>query len=98
MQIGPLKSICEPLAPCKVCGEPSPLLGVVDFNKHCLVASRPDLLPLSGVPVYYHRCPSCHFIFTTAFDSFTPDDFRRHVYNEQYALIDPEYAEERPAI
>src|SRR5204863_7046691 len=26
------------------------------------------------------------------------EDFRRHVYNEQYALIDPEYAETRPAI
>jgi 2-polyprenyl-3-methyl-5-hydroxy-6-metoxy-1,4-benzoquinol methylase len=48
------------------------------------------------VPIYYHRCPECHFIFTTALDHFTKEDFERYVYNDQYPLIDPDYQEARP--
>ena len=57
MTIGPagappaLDIRCEPL-PCKVCGAPSPLDGVVDFNKSCSEAQG-TLLPLRGMPVYY---------------------------------------------
>jgi 2-polyprenyl-6-hydroxyphenyl methylase/3-demethylubiquinone-9 3-methyltransferase len=48
------------------------------------------------VPIYYHRCPRCQFLFTTAFDHFTKADFLEHVYNEEYLLVDPEYHEARP--
>ena len=51
---------------------------------------------ISGVPVYYHRCPECQFIFTTALDQFSKEDFARHVYNDQYSLIDPDYQDARP--
>ena len=53
-------------------------------------------LGISGVPVYYHRCPECQFIFTTALDQFSKEDFARHVYNDQYSLIDPDYQDARP--
>jgi 2-polyprenyl-6-hydroxyphenyl methylase/3-demethylubiquinone-9 3-methyltransferase len=53
-------------------------------------------LSLSGIPVYYHRCRSCGFIFTVAFDQFTPDDFAREIYNREYSLVDPDFADLRP--
>src|SRR5579871_6814765 len=81
--------------PCKCCGGESPLFGVVDFNKSCEDVRQPSA-PLAGIPIYYHRCPACGFIFTTAFDSFTHEDFRRKIYNEQYARFDPDYLEIRP--
>jgi 2-polyprenyl-6-hydroxyphenyl methylase/3-demethylubiquinone-9 3-methyltransferase len=42
--------------------------------------------------VGYYRCGACGFIFTTAFDQFTHEDFAKWIYNEQYALVDPDYA------
>jgi 2-polyprenyl-6-hydroxyphenyl methylase/3-demethylubiquinone-9 3-methyltransferase len=68
---------------------------VVDFNKHC-EHRKPNLLPVSGIPIYYHRCGQCGFIFTAAFDHFSPDDFLTHIYNSGYAAVDPDYAEVRP--
>jgi SAM-dependent methyltransferase len=50
-------------------------------------------MQLSGIPVYYHRCPSCAFIFTDAFDDWSFDDFRQNIYNEGYAAVDPDYAD-----
>jgi hypothetical protein len=89
----------QPIAPgqvaCKCCGGNSLLFGVVDFNKNCEVR-RGSPLPLAGIPIFYHRCTRCAFIFTVAFDGFTDQQFLDVIYNEQYALVDPEYAEVRP--
>jgi SAM-dependent methyltransferase len=81
---------------CKVCGAPSPLFGVVDFHKSCIEAQG-KRLPFSGYPVYYRRCPQCAFTFTTAFDTWDWDDFRAHVYNDDYIVVDPDFVELRPA-
>lgn len=53
-------------------------------------------LPLSGVPIYYRRCGSCGFVFTDAFDDWTPAQFKAHIYNDGYAAVDPDYATARP--
>jgi 2-polyprenyl-6-hydroxyphenyl methylase/3-demethylubiquinone-9 3-methyltransferase len=90
-----LEPVCARRAPCKCCGADAPLCGVVDFHKNC-ESHRRRVLGLSGVPVYYHRCPICRFLFTTAFDRFTKEDFLLHVYNDEYLLVDPDYAEVRP--
>jgi 2-polyprenyl-6-hydroxyphenyl methylase/3-demethylubiquinone-9 3-methyltransferase len=90
-----LQAACPRQARCKCCGADSYLYGVVDFHKNCEIYRR-RVLDLSGVPIYYHRCPVCRFIFTTAFDAFTSEDFRRHVYNDDYLLVDPDYREDRP--
>jgi SAM-dependent methyltransferase len=82
-------------APCKCCGAAAPLYGVVDFHRNCEVRRRHPL-PVSGIPIYYHRCPACGFIFTTAFDQFTKEDFARYIYNSDYVFVDPDYKEERP--
>ena len=60
---------------------------------------QPNLIknePLSGIPVYYHRCPSCDFIFTTHCDNWTPEEFRRNIYNDRYIECDPFFVESRP--
>lgn len=80
---------------CKVCGAPSPLFGVVDFHKSC-VEAQGRRLSLSGVAVYYRRCGECGFTFTDAFDGWGLEEFQRWIYNRDYILVDPDYAEVRP--
>jgi SAM-dependent methyltransferase len=90
-----LQAICPKETPCKCCGAPATLFGLVDFHKNCEIY-RQNPLEFSGVPIYYHRCPACRFIFTTALDHFSQEDFERLVYNDEYPLIDPDYQEARP--
>ncbi len=91
-----LTPICDPQTRCKCCGAMATRYGVVDFHKNCEIYRCNALFGVSGVPIYYYRCPACRFIFTTAFDQFTHDDFQRYVYNEEYPLIDPDYQHTRP--
>jgi hypothetical protein len=81
---------------CKVCQGRATLYGVTDFNKSC-EEHRGKYLSLSGVAIYYHRCDSCGLIFTTAFDRWDKADFLRHIYNDAYELVDPDYVDVRPA-
>lgn len=80
--------------PCKICGTSSPFYGTVDFNRHCLVGRI--CLADSGIPIRYNRCPNCGFLFTAALDAWGPDKFRDAIYNDDYILVDPDYAETRP--
>jgi 2-polyprenyl-6-hydroxyphenyl methylase/3-demethylubiquinone-9 3-methyltransferase len=90
-----LQPICPSETPCKCCGAPASLYGLLDFNKNCEIY-RNNALEISGVPIYYHRCRECRFIFTTALDHFSKADFERYVYNDQYLLIDPDFLEAHP--
>ncbi len=90
-----LQAICPKETPCKCCGTNATLYGLVDFHKNCEVY-RANPLEISGIPVYYHRCPNCRFIFTIALDHFTQADFEHYVYNNEYPLIDPDYQDARP--
>jgi 2-polyprenyl-6-hydroxyphenyl methylase/3-demethylubiquinone-9 3-methyltransferase len=96
MKLPALRPLSTAPQPCKICGGAAPLFGVVDFNKHCVTPGHSLRLPLSGVPVYYRQCASCDFLYTDAFDDWSIEDFRAHIYNEEYALADPEYALKRP--
>jgi SAM-dependent methyltransferase len=79
---------------CKICGRPAAFFDVVDFNK---CAGFYYFGP-AGVPVSYHRCDECGFLFTAFFDDWTQEDFRRFIYNADYRLVDPEYAGIRPRL
>lgn len=85
-----LRSICDPETVCKCCGATAYPYGVVDFHKNCEFR-RPRVLGVSGVPIYYHRCPRCRFLFTTALDHFSREDFLKYIYNDEYLLVDPDY-------
>jgi SAM-dependent methyltransferase len=80
---------------CKICGGPSPLFGVVDFHKSCIEA-RGKILNLSGRPIYYRRCTNCAFTFTDEFDDWSTEAFLAHIYNHEYAVVDPDYGVARP--
>ena len=90
-----LKPASAAALPCKICGSATALYGVVDFNKSCHEANG-FRLPLSGVPIYYRRCASCEFVFTDAFDAWSDDEFKMHIYNDGYAAVDPDYQAVRP--
>ena len=91
-----LRPVSTAAIPCKICESPAPLYGVVDFNK-CCEEARGFRLPLSGVPIYYRRCPKCGFLFTDAFDDWSVDQFKAHIYNDDYRLVDPDYQTKRPS-
>lgn len=92
-----LMQAADPTAvPCKVCGGASPLFGVVDANKNCNEAQG-KRLPLSGRAVYYRRCEQCGFTFTCAFDDWDHAAFEKHIYNDSYLEVDPDFVERRPA-
>jgi hypothetical protein len=85
----------ETVVYCKVCREVAPLSGVVDFNKNC-EERRGVRLPVLGMAVWYHRCQKCGLLFTTFADDWDLSDFRTQIYNDDYARVDPDYADTRP--
>ncbi|WEJ99498.1 MAG: class I SAM-dependent methyltransferase [Candidatus Sphingomonas phytovorans] len=80
---------------CKICGSPANLFDSVDFNKHCSPSS-PYAFGFSGISIGYHRCDYCEFIFSSAMDDWSNQDFSQYIYNRDYILVDPEYVEIRP--
>lgn len=80
---------------CPICSAPGEAFDVVDFNKNCMETSG-HFLPLSGKPVYYHRCTDCGYTWAPEFANWSDDDFLREIYNDGYAAVDPDYAESRP--
>jgi SAM-dependent methyltransferase len=93
--IDSLKRVSTAPQPCKICAGPAPLYGVVDFHKSCEQA-RGVSFALSGVPIYYRRCSNCKFLFTDAFDDWSTEQFKAHIYNGEYKLVDPDYQSVRP--
>ena len=94
--IDSLKPFSAAPVPCKICGGVAELYGVVDFHKSCAEAQG-IRLRLSGVPIYYRRCATCDFLFTEAFDNWSHDQFKAHIYNESYQTVDPDYQTKRPS-
>jgi len=86
----------ERVSTCKICNAQAFLYGVTDFHKSCEEA-RGRYLPLIGVPIYYHQCSECNLVFTRAFDDWSKAEFVKHIYNDDYVLIDPDYVDARPA-
>ncbi len=84
-----------PALACKICGGSAPLFDVVDFNKVCST-TEPYAFGLAGLPIAYHRCGACGFLFTGALDTWSEADFARFVYNDDYVLVDGDYVENRP--
>lgn len=90
-----LKNARRPVSNCKICNGGAYNFDVVDFNKFC---DQTDFYQfgLSGEPIYYLRCENCGFIFTRHFDHWSPAQFSRRIYNEDYLRVDGEYAYGRP--
>ena len=80
---------------CLICGGPSLLIDVVDFNKNCEEA-RGLYLPLMGHGVYYVRCSVCNYTYAPEFGSWSSQDFLGMIYNNDYQEVDPDYLTARP--
>jgi SAM-dependent methyltransferase len=80
---------------CPVCASATKLFDVVDFNKSCEEANGLRL-PSMGVGVYYARCGGCGFCFAPNLCSWPVETFAEHIYNADYAEVDPDYLERRP--
>lgn len=91
-----LSTVASETALCKCCGSTAHLCGVVDFNKNCEQQRNPHVLPVIGIPVYYHRCSFCGFIFSILFDDFSSHQFSEAIYNNDYILVDPDFEDVRP--
>lgn len=87
-----------PPAACAICGEPAPrAIGHRDFGDSCndaFAGSR--TFPHYEVAIPYYRCGACAFILTSAFDAWTPGDYRDFIYNDDYIKADPPFVLERP--
>lgn len=81
---------------CKICQSATTVLGVCDFNKTCEEEKKKKIFPFIGVPIYYHQCTNCQFIFTVDLDSWIIDDYLDNIYNNEYIKADPSYTNERP--
>lgn len=82
--------------PCQICQGATHLCGAVDFHKSCLEEHGRALNP-SGLSVQYRQCQECGFVFCDTFKAWTPEQFKAAIYNQDYALVDPDYSESRPA-
>ena len=76
---------------CKICDGKTYLFDVIDIGRQCsLKCPYPD--GLVGIPIYYHKCSNCNFIFTAFFDRFVNENWSQYIYNDDYKRIDPDYA------
>ncbi|WP_207477236.1 class I SAM-dependent methyltransferase [Arenibaculum pallidiluteum] len=83
---------------CPVCsiGKAAPLLAK-DFNISCndyFEGAR--TYPLSGSLVHFVECSECGFAWIPELHLWTHKQFRDAIYNEDYILCDPHFAEIRP--
>ena len=90
----PLASVDPSLASltCKVCCGAADFFDVTDFWK----GSAFFRFGPSGIAVQHYRCRGCGFMWAPLFDDWTQEDFQRHIYNDDYGLVDGEYAGPRP--
>ena len=73
---------------CKVCHAAVVVrCGEVDFNR---VAVDPEPFLPMGVKVEYWQCADCGFAWSPNFDSWTEQDFSRHIYNDDIRLVETE--------
>jgi 2-polyprenyl-6-hydroxyphenyl methylase/3-demethylubiquinone-9 3-methyltransferase len=82
--------------PCKCCGGEATLCAAIDFHRSCEDTKGP-VFPPAGVDIPYHRCGSCGFAFTIAFDELTPEQFSTWIYNADYVRVDPDFTGRRAA-
>lgn len=90
-----LQPAFAPVRECKCCGSDAQLSGYADFDRDCYGYNQ-RRSQASGIVVPYYRCAQCEFAFTDFFDDWSSQDFKQHVYNDEYGLFDPNFAEVRP--
>jgi 2-polyprenyl-6-hydroxyphenyl methylase/3-demethylubiquinone-9 3-methyltransferase len=89
-----LQPVAGPTTPCKICSTESALFDVVDYHEDCYEANG-RRMTLSGIPIYYYRCPGCGFLFTRAFDGVGGTEPLNSAGPDDGSDLGPELAEVR---
>lgn len=80
---------------CKICGADAHFFDVIDFNRFCSFPLEQNefgyAFGIANIPVPYVRCTCCGFLFTNFFDTWSHDDFKKYIYNDDYIKVDPDY-------
>lgn len=76
-------------SPCPICHSATVPHDVIDLNASCDDRNG-KVFPLAFVPIYYNLCPSCGHYFAPQMLSWSPSDFEREIYNDDYPLVDPD--------
>lgn len=82
---------------CKCCSATTEYFASLDFSRSCEDSSVVQPFDPSGEMIPYRICPRCGFIFTRYFDDWSSQQMADRIYNEDYHLADPGFAEARPA-
>jgi tetratricopeptide (TPR) repeat protein len=80
---------------CPVCRGRSDFLDTLDGNRSC-EDRRGALLGEAGWRASYFLCRDCQFCFSPEFRNWSDEEFKRRIYNADYARVDPDYLEVRP--
>lgn len=81
---------------CKCCGGASVAFAALDFSRSCEDDKKAPFAR-SGEMVPYNQCTKCGFVFTSYFDHWSSEQMTDRIYNADYALADPGFADARPA-
>lgn len=73
---------------CKCCGNRARFKGNIDFNRTCHDRIAGRVFPISDVLIPYFLCTNCGFIFTPHMDGWSGQEFRHHIYNDEYFKAD----------
>lgn len=84
------------MAICKCCGARAVPFANVDVSRSCEDRHGTPIFPPSGRQVAYLCCAACGFLFTAAFDALSDEELGATIYNADYVLADPDFAEARP--
>lgn len=76
---------------CPICKSKTKELLKVPFGKNCESMPIKDYKQIS-----YHQCSKCRYIFAPEFLSWTENDFKKKIYNDEYEIYDPEFRYKRP--
>jgi len=80
---------------CPICSAHCLPAGTIAFNT-CCGSGAQNLLPPSDMNVSYVQCSQCGFCFAPEFSAWSLEDFATRIYNEDYAIVDPDYTDARP--
>ncbi|MBI1363843.1 MAG: methyltransferase domain-containing protein [Proteobacteria bacterium] len=86
-----------PAPACPCCNGKTSLFGTKEFNitgndYFCGERQFTD----SGIQVPYYTCNTCSYLFTNAMDSWSDEDFKNLIYNNEYIKTDPPFTYDRP--